>query len=694
MAPATPTGLHVDTTETSIEWHWNAVEGAIGYAVQISMDEMFDATDTIAPTAENHYTVSDLEPMTSVYLRVAAAAGTLEAPILSAWSTHVTGMSAMPPPPPTPAPEPVMASFMVPDDAKKMYPMIPDGMTDKDKAMASVNSEIMVTANTTAVVVPMWIEEANPVKLHEGDNTPFTYVDWMATQKMVVEEGVTFKVMRVTVGANQEMEPTGDVAYVTCGPFECETGMDAPEIGIHNSAVCNGWDPMMELHVGLIDNDGEAHGGVGNYAPVDATTTIRVFDGLDLGWTYKSNEAFHVEHDLAVVSHTDRNVAKSSSYKPLKMTSIGAVQIGRTGDDNLQTYFGLAAQGDLSIDPDTGATRDTTLVPGACQPLEHTDLWDYNDNLASRVSKPDNCFRITVDKGLERDYLDNYSVELTLAAAQLTWGSIAWDAFKGHKCDTVPVDTGVPVCDMFADEVNNLPNPKTVAVAQLISTGPSQASDNVTGVTLAGFNLMYEDAGMNRYRFTAMPYLDATTTSKTDTLDLYDAVPSTIDDDTDSSDDTNAKTGSTIGTTTDHVIGAGGAVWIPTLDDDYDPMYGDLGKVDITLEGGTDSGADGKADNFADDDDSNDCKAGDGGVGATGTGGADNNSTLCDAEVEIPAMVTFTDGLGLGCDMTVEYTLTCNWNSRGNAKGTIGPRTAPAGSADLADFVSCTVEKN
>ena len=41
------------------------------------MDEMFDATDTIAPTAETHYTVSDLEPMTSVYLRVAAAAGRL-----------------------------------------------------------------------------------------------------------------------------------------------------------------------------------------------------------------------------------------------------------------------------------------------------------------------------------------------------------------------------------------------------------------------------------------------------------------------------------------------------------------------------------------------------------------------------------------------------------------------------------------
>ena len=94
-APATPTGLHVDeTTETSITWHWNAVEGAIGYAVQVSMDEMFDANDQIVPTTETHFTASDLPPNTSVYVRVAAAAGTLEAPILSDWTTHVTGMSA------------------------------------------------------------------------------------------------------------------------------------------------------------------------------------------------------------------------------------------------------------------------------------------------------------------------------------------------------------------------------------------------------------------------------------------------------------------------------------------------------------------------------------------------------------------------------------------------------------------------
>ena len=48
MAPATPTGLHVDeTTESSITWHWTASEGAIGYVVQANMDGEWDDTDTV-----------------------------------------------------------------------------------------------------------------------------------------------------------------------------------------------------------------------------------------------------------------------------------------------------------------------------------------------------------------------------------------------------------------------------------------------------------------------------------------------------------------------------------------------------------------------------------------------------------------------------------------------------------------------
>ena len=110
-APAVPTGLHVDArTANSITWHWTAVEGAVGYVVQASMDETWEATDTVtfngAPfTTETEYTHSGLEPETTVYVRVASAAGTVAAPVVSAFSTHVTGMTmaATPVGPPVPA---------------------------------------------------------------------------------------------------------------------------------------------------------------------------------------------------------------------------------------------------------------------------------------------------------------------------------------------------------------------------------------------------------------------------------------------------------------------------------------------------------------------------------------------------------------------------------------------------------------
>ena len=115
----------------------------------------------------------------------------------------------------------------------------------------------------------------------------------------------------------------------------------------------------------------------------------------------------------------------------------------------------------------------------------------------------------------------------------------------------------------------------------------------------------------------------------------------------------------------DMVRGADGGVWVAALDDDYDPIYGDLGKVSID--------GDDEADNFADDDDSFECTADDGGSAATGAKGVDANSTLCDAsDVEIATSVTFPLGLGYGCDpIKVEYTLTCDWSSRGNRTNSV-----------------------
>ena len=52
--PAVPTGLRISSSgEDFIEWIWNAVEGADGYDVQFSVNEVFtDEAEIIARTAQ------------------------------------------------------------------------------------------------------------------------------------------------------------------------------------------------------------------------------------------------------------------------------------------------------------------------------------------------------------------------------------------------------------------------------------------------------------------------------------------------------------------------------------------------------------------------------------------------------------------------------------------------------------------
>ena len=99
---STPTGLMVsETTEMSVTWTWDPVEGAAAYAVQISMNETFgDEGDITTVTVMPTYTVTDVPPSTTVHLRVAAVAAIpLEDGQMSAWTTPVTGISNAPPPP-------------------------------------------------------------------------------------------------------------------------------------------------------------------------------------------------------------------------------------------------------------------------------------------------------------------------------------------------------------------------------------------------------------------------------------------------------------------------------------------------------------------------------------------------------------------------------------------------------------------
>ena len=100
--PAVPSGLHVSASGTDfIEWSWTPVEGAEGYDVQFSFDEVFTDSDEIAARTggETSYRRQPLTAGSGASLRVRSAVGVGGDRVTSAWSTHVTGMAAAVPQP-------------------------------------------------------------------------------------------------------------------------------------------------------------------------------------------------------------------------------------------------------------------------------------------------------------------------------------------------------------------------------------------------------------------------------------------------------------------------------------------------------------------------------------------------------------------------------------------------------------------
>ena len=76
-------------------------------------------------------------------------------------------------------------TFSLPEDESHYLLADPDD-NDEATAMASVNPEIMVESNTTAVITPMWIDDAAGVDVAAvAGNTPFTYVSWELLQSAV-----------------------------------------------------------------------------------------------------------------------------------------------------------------------------------------------------------------------------------------------------------------------------------------------------------------------------------------------------------------------------------------------------------------------------------------------------------------------------------------------------------------------------
>ena len=408
---------------------------------------------------ETTHSVEDLGYGATRYARVASTSGEGEAMLMSMWTTHTTGTSmAEPPPPPPPALDPVEVTFSLSEDADDPHFLEADDDDDAETAMAKVNDEIMVASNSDAIITPMFVDGANGVSVSEGDNMPFGRVSWGLLQSKVLSDGATFMVQRAVVGArravdgaNQETEPSGDVAYVTCGPFECVDGKEKAELSITNSAVCTAWDPMVEFEVGKVDNDVLD----ATQAQIDANREKRQFDlkkeyddndGVDLGIVTSSSLKMNVKHVFSgVAGGTNTSVtveAASGSDKALTMKGVAKAILVNAEEESLETLY-----------------NDTEVCDNAYA----------SEDVSSKIDRPGgpNCFRLLgpgagrgdndVSEGA--DYLSGWSIELSPVDGDVTWGSVEWDddPFETLTCgdaDPIMVADHVDICEMFDAEVD------------------------------------------------------------------------------------------------------------------------------------------------------------------------------------------------------------------------------------------------
>ena len=670
--------------------------------------------------------------MTTVYVRVAAAAGTLEAPVLSDWSTHVTGMTAMPPPPPPPpAPDPVMATFSLSDDAESPHFMVADDDDDEETAMASVNTEIMVESNSTAIITPMFVDERQRGQRghgHEhavhlrGRRGQLGHV----SRATVLSDGATFKVQRTMVGANQEMEPTGDVMYITCGPFECMEGDTVPELSIANSGVCTAWNPEVNIMVGKVDNDvldATVSGGTPE-ARWDGN------DGIDLGITTSSSLAMKVKHVFSGVAggrnQSSTLDAAKGSNKALTMKAVtDAILLG-----------GADANDDATEWDDTLAACDNTYA---------------TEDVSAKVDRPGgtSCFRLLGpgagrsdnDASKGANYLSGWSIELSPVGGDVTWGNVDWDddPFEDLECggaDPIMVADHVDVCDMFETEVD-MATGKGWKPEVVFNTAHQVVLWRAGATPASGHERMFKTL-----------WFDDNLNGKI-LKDTSGRAARRPDPDGDANPGTAAGAQATIHDLYDYHQDDNNIdkIWQFLTDDDGDLVAsaGDLGKVDMVSDtenwqtedseltvaveacgagetyikgssattsgcvtaGGTAPAAvtparyathpDGNADNYVDTApavnfaDFRGCSEDDGGDDADGS--------ECDAEWVNDVTITFADGT-FGCSTTRDVTITCTWDADG---GMAVGRNALPNAADLdsaadntdnnrAHFLKCTAK--
>ena len=490
-----------------IEWSWAAVPDAQEYQVQVadSEDGLADAALISTPGTTHRVTA---EPDTAMYIRVRAAVTT---PMAAAgdWSAAVEGMSAA-------APTTLTVSMTPPDaevdSACSGQIFCPDNGTDPASAMATVNKRLMVTSSHPAEVSAMFVTGASALGLGEGENTPFTRVNWPALQSDIANDGVTFRFERLSTGAGQEPAAGAEVMYITCGPFRCSESADeippAPDLSISDSAACTGFEAEFTLIVGAVRN---GLPNMRNSLPASPA------NGLDIGWTYTSTGPATVTHVFAhglevkapeITARTSREQGMSmarpggNENNPQKINDFGGIEVSRWYGP--RTY-GAVNQIVTTAGPIRNAVHDC-FPPndtGGSGEAGHWRLGDGRDSGNDRggwvgdawrvdrgtyslfgvagttgvVERPPGrtCARIVLDDTsgcsskygsdcggvTHSNYLDGYSLEVQ-PQASVTWAGsrVDWpegrDPFEGLDCEgfTVSASDQVDVCELFEEEVD------------------------------------------------------------------------------------------------------------------------------------------------------------------------------------------------------------------------------------------------
>ena len=705
MAAPLVLGMPVPTVSSRgpdyIEWMWEAVVGALTYQVQVadSMDGFMDTMDPAVIATQLQAATTrreEVDPETTMYIRVRAAAGTPTAPLFGEWSAPVMGMSEV-------APMPFTVSMWPPergaDSDCSGQAFCPDDGTDPAKAMASPNPRMLVTSSHPARITPMFGDGLPAVTVQAEENaTPFRLVaGWNALQRAVVTEGAVFRFDRISVGAGQEATAMGDAMYITCGPFRCsEAAAERPDAPVVSAdAVCEEFETNFRLVPGIRKNDKASDR----------------YNGVDVGWLYTLSHPATVTHEFGnVLTRTGPLTVPGGAVRVTDTErSLSMVPASETSS-SLVNKFGERPNrdNDRQTGTDPGPIRngyDADGQPEDCEELTGLGNYDSSYQRVARsldktrgdvgaVERPPGCFRLMTDARYFtgnapinekysvtwHDYVPDYRLHVDPQSA-ISWAgsSVAWgddDPFADLKCERVTFDAAdqLDVCADFQAEAEAF-------WGKGIDGGQFQPEFRFTGTQLTDWKVTHIDirnkadapaseGGGKEYRPDGSRHAHMWWVTKEDgTVSVDMAFDGTKKD-----RDLYQIAGS--------ANALSGGDWWPIMsrmavDGDGDPI-GDFGKIDMVDASGNTPrpGSDGNPENWDDNPDADSCTDDDGGKGCDAVWSFDLSATL--------TRIADTET----CTYPIELSLTCTWDADGDERRG-GDTVFDTRTTNINRFITC-----